>query len=99
VGDAVIRSYRMQRRDGVIRLKMFAEQTIFENRERRSSSRCGRKTRRRQDKGGRSPLSLRVSRRLSRPQRFGVKSSVSRQEPVEIIFLPITLLAAFPLPV
>ncbi len=33
VGDAVIRSYRMQRRDGAIRLKMFAEQTIFENRE------------------------------------------------------------------
>jgi hypothetical protein len=33
VGDAVIRSYRMQRRDGMIRLKMFAEQTIFENRE------------------------------------------------------------------
>jgi hypothetical protein len=33
VGDAVIRSYRMQRRDGVIRLKMFSEQTIFENRE------------------------------------------------------------------
>jgi len=33
VGDAVIRSYGMQRRDGVIRLKMFAEQTIFENRE------------------------------------------------------------------
>jgi hypothetical protein len=33
VGDAVIRSYRMQRRDGMIRLKMFAERTIFENRE------------------------------------------------------------------
>jgi hypothetical protein len=33
VGDAVIRSYRMQRRDGTLRLKMFAEQTIFENRE------------------------------------------------------------------
>ena len=32
VGDAAIRSYRMQRRDGTIRLKMFAEQTIFENR-------------------------------------------------------------------
>jgi hypothetical protein len=33
VGDAVIRSYRMQRRDGTLRLKMFAERTIFENRE------------------------------------------------------------------
>jgi len=33
VGDAVIHSYRMQRRDGMIRLKMFAERTIFENRE------------------------------------------------------------------
>jgi hypothetical protein len=33
VGDAVIRSYRMQRRDDTLRLKMFAEQTIFENRE------------------------------------------------------------------
>ncbi len=33
VGDAVIRSYRMQRRDGTLRLKMFAEQTVFENRE------------------------------------------------------------------
>ena len=33
VGEAVIRSYRTHRRDGTLRLKMFAERTIFENRE------------------------------------------------------------------